>query len=115
MSPFWSSFCHQFRQCGRSGTWFIATILALVGLPALAAFLDAQGASQFIGPLFAGLTLIFGFWLFGLIRRAWKRRKDFWERRPLSSDEIRVARSKLKSAYPPRTIIKPMPDTDLKY
>jgi uncharacterized membrane protein HdeD (DUF308 family) len=93
----WRAFCQQLKECGRNGSLFI---FALLGVLAGALLITAMGK--------VALTVL---WLFGagVLARACARviRQSRPPPRlgkfpPLSSEDLRVARLKLRSRRPQR-------------
>jgi len=99
MNPFWNNLYDSFKDRRYAALFFFALgalVLSPVLLPAMALY----GLSR-------------GMWA---LRRARGNRRNKWRRAPLSRDEVRVARSKLRDGSGP--VIRPpvqVPDTDLKY
>jgi hypothetical protein len=96
----WKAFFEEFKDRGRDATPFLITLAALTCLLITAGALNESGVADFIAPglPWAGMIAVAWVlaWVVVAIRRARKRRDERWERRELSRDEWRVARSKLK-------------------
>jgi hypothetical protein len=125
MDPFWKSFFEDFRERGRDATPFLFTLAALVGLLIVGAIFDDLTRDPAVtgfmlrtlpwaGAIVAVVMVVL---VVTAIRRARGRKRERWQRRELSCDEWRVARSKLKSGSNDYNSVKPVsrpPDTDLK-
>ena len=96
MDPFWKTFFEEFKDRGRDATPFLITLAAMVCLLIVVGIVDEAGlANHIVGAVF--LAVVFAFvWAVVKIVRARTRQRERWERRELSCDEWRVARSKLK-------------------
>src|SRR5882724_11458035 len=95
MSPFWAGLFDQLKDCGRNATLFVITLGGLFVLLVVLAFICAKGLQEYLFyalPL-AGMFLLR--WTWNAVRRARRGRNDPGLNRPLSDDELRVARSKL--------------------
>ena len=108
----------------RYGALFLFTILALIGLPMVATILVAGidailrefNLEDYFLDALPGIGLLALAWGFLNFRRAQARKREKLRRTPLSRDELRVARSKLRNGMKP--INRPAartPDVDLKY
>jgi len=94
MNPFWRSFFDEFKDRGRDATPFLFTLGVLVPAVFIA---EANGLQITLALPWAGVLVVVWMliWAVGAICRHRRRRYDRWERRELSCDELRVARSKL--------------------
>jgi hypothetical protein len=96
MSPFWSGFFEQFRSCGRNGGIFVAALATFFGVLIVGLVLRQENLiPDFTGMLF-GIVIITAIWLSVAFRRA-RRSRTQLRLPPLSDDELRVAKAKLKS------------------
>ena len=104
----------------RYGVLFLSAIPAFIGLlvvvVALAAVLQVFAREEYFPQVLAGTGLLgftLGLWIF---RREQMRRRTKSQHPPLSRDELRVARSKLRNGSSPgiRSTVRG-PDMDLKY
>src|SRR5438552_9569084 len=95
MTPFWTSLFAHLKECGREATVFILTLAVLFGFLLIALILQANDLDRYVLPVLCGLGLVVLVSDLVSLRRAWKRRCERWRYSPLSSDELRVARSKL--------------------
>jgi len=96
MDPFWKTFSEEFKDRGRDATPFLFTLAALVGLCVLACIAEESGMGEYIGGgLVVAVILAFA-WKTVQHLRSRTRQQERWERKELSCDEMRVARSKLK-------------------
>jgi len=104
----------------RYAALFWSTLMMLIGLLLLAfvVYTPIHGSGlepYFIGAL-PGIGLLLLAWGFLRFRRAQLDRKKRLTRPPLSRDELRVARSKLRNGMRPIKHPAPrVPDTNLKY
>jgi hypothetical protein len=96
MSSFWTSFFEHLKDCGRNATLFIVTLAVLLGLLPLAGVLFDQDRLKNLLPAVPVVGLFALLWAGLAIRRLRVRRRERWQCLPLSGDELRVARSKLK-------------------
>ena len=97
MSPFWGSLFEHLRGCGRSATLFLFALAGFLGLVVLLAIIACQSElRQFILHALPWLSLPVAAWICVAIRRACVRRRERLLRSPLSDDELRVARLKLR-------------------
>jgi hypothetical protein len=96
MSPFWSSLFSQLRDCGRNATLFVFALAGCLGVLVLAIIVCQSELLRFILPVLPGLGLLAVAWVCVAIRRACVRRRERLLRSPLSDDELRVARLKLR-------------------
>lgn len=95
MSPFWGSFFEHLRGCGRNAALFLLAIAALfVGL-VVCVIASHSGLFQYAPHALAGILIVIAMWFCLGLQKIRKRRRERFYRRPLSSDEARVARSKL--------------------
>jgi hypothetical protein len=97
MDPFWKTFFEEFKERGRNVTPFLVTLPLLLGIVILVEWIGRTPLGESLPSiLFGAGALIVGVWVFVAMYRAWGRRSERWERKELSRDELRVARSKLK-------------------
>lgn len=95
MSPFWGSFFEHLRGCGRNTTLFFVVFAALFF--ALLASMVAQslGLFRYANQAIATVAVVLVIWFAVVVQKVRKSGHEPFKRRPLSSDEARVARSKL--------------------
>ena len=95
MSPFWGSFCEQLRSCGRDATLFLVGLVALILVLAAVAVARSFNLFEYGLPILIGASIVIiakvGFGCY----QARRRPRERFRRKPLSRDEVRVARSKL--------------------
>jgi hypothetical protein len=96
MSPFWGSFFGHLRDCGRNATLFMFALAGSLGVLVLAIIVCRSELLRFVLPVLPGLGLLVVAWVCVAIRRACVRRRERLLRSPLSDDELRVARLKLR-------------------
>ena len=95
MSPFWGSFFEHLRGRGRDATPFFLTFVGLIFALIGVAITGNLGLFQYANQALASLLILALVWCgVGLIK-ARNRQYEPFKRRLLSSDEARVARSKL--------------------
>jgi len=125
MNPFWKAFFEDFRERGRDATPFLFTLAALVGLLIVGAIFEEivrdPAVTDFMLQTLPWAGVVVVVWALILIvvaiRRARNRERERLERQELSCDELRVARSKLKSGINKFKSVKPVSrplDLDLK-
>lgn len=117
MSPFWTGFCQQFKECGRGTTSFVLTVATLLALFIAGIIIDKTEPNP---KVLAGIAALVALPFAVVVYRAWKRRRERLNFSPLSSDELVRARSKLKNGFAAPTPFKTAraqrpPDTDLKF
>ena len=119
MNSFWHNLYDKSKD-RRYGTLFLSAIPAFIGLlvilVALAAVLQAFAQEEYVLQVLTGVGLLglaWGFWKF---RQKLMRHRAKSRHPPLSRDELRVARSKLRNGSSPgiRSTVR-VPDMDLKY
>jgi len=119
MNSFWHNLYDKTKD-RRYGALFLSAIPAFIGLLVLVVTLVATlrilAQEEYFPQVLAGvglLGLVLGIWKF---RRAQLRRRAKSRHPPLSRDELRVARSKLRNGSSPgiRSTVRG-PDMDLKY
>ena len=98
MSPFWSSFCSHLRDCGRNATLFVFALAGFLGVLMVAIIVSKSELLRDALPLLPGLGLFAVAWVCVAIHRRRVRRRERMHRSPLSDDELRVARSKLRKS-----------------
>ena len=98
MSPFWSSLFGHLRDCGRNATLFVFALAGSLGVLVVAIVVCKSELLQFVSPVLPGLGLLAVAWVCVAIHRARVRRRERLHRSPLSDDELRVARSKLRKS-----------------
>jgi hypothetical protein len=98
MNSLWENLYDRFKD-RRYGALFLIVALAFIGLLALGAILEASlgglGLQDSVADALAIAVALMFVWIAGLL---WHRRQGRYDRQkfpPLSSDEKRVARSKL--------------------
>lgn len=131
MDPYWENI-YDSRKDRDYGRLFLSTFLAVLGSLILAALIcGIRGADNFQAYLpelwsaFAIFTAISTWMVWRWIRFELKCRKERLKHSKLSRDEVAKARLKLRTgAYPAtfrrqrkpaRTVLRRLPDTDLKY
>ncbi|MFZ0826286.1 MAG: hypothetical protein WAO02_02580 [Verrucomicrobiia bacterium] len=104
----------------RYGALFVSVLFAFFGLLILGAvicgLLYEVGSEEYFGEALLGIGILGLTWGFLKFRQARARSREKLRRGPLSRDEMRVARSKLRNGM--KTIHRPaprVPDTNLKY
>ena len=96
MDPFWKAFFEEFKERGRNVTPFLVTVPLLLGVVILVELAGRTPLGEsLLSILFGTGVLLIGVWIFVAICRNDSRQSERWERKELSSDELRVARSKL--------------------
>ena len=104
----------------RYGALFLFALLAFLGLPFFGAitygFLRETGLEEYFGEALLGIGILCLVWCLVKFCQAWRRGEEKMRREPLSRDELRVARSKLRNGMKPMRRPAPRtPDTNLKY
>jgi hypothetical protein len=104
----------------RYGVLFLFTLLTFLGLPFLGAMIYAIlrefGSEEYFVEALPGIGFLGIAWAFLKFWQARKRSREKLRYGPLSRDELRVARSKLRNGMKPIIRAAPQPpDTDLKY
>jgi hypothetical protein len=95
MSPFWGSFFENVRGRGRNATLFLV-VLAILFFALFASMIpSSRDLLQFADAVIAGIVVFLVAWFCVAAHKARERNRDRFSRRPLSCDELRVARSKL--------------------
>jgi hypothetical protein len=128
MSSFWNNQYDSFKD-RHYAALFWSTLMALIGLLILTAYVTAQlseswlreywsefGLPEYVPGVLPGLGLLILAWGILKFRKACLGNRGKLRRGPLSRDEWRMARSKLKNGMKP--IQRPaarVPDTNLKY
>ena len=111
MSPFWSAFANQLRDCGRGATWFLVALgggFVLLVMGALA--VEKGHVNEVIGVAAVGGVLMV-FQLGVAIRRAVQWRRHRLKFPQLSDDELNKARTKLAKRSQPA---RPLPTLPVK-
>jgi len=96
MSPLWSSLFEHLKDCGRDATLFVVTLAGLFGLLLLAVIAGEHDRYKNLVPALPVIGAFAMVWTGLTIRRARARRREPWRYLPLSGDELRAARSKLR-------------------
>jgi uncharacterized protein (DUF58 family) len=115
MNSHWSNLYDSFKD-RRYGGLFVFSILAFIGLLVLGAAIGLFNQQIFFPYLLPGIGLLAAAWIWRGLRRARVERKKRLQHSPLSRDELRAARSKLRNGMKP--INRPAQqslDTFLKY
>ena len=118
MPSIWDNFYDSFKD-RRYAALFWSTLMVLIGLLVLGAFIEAILSGLDLGYFLEALVvpaILFLVWGVVKFRQAYLRNREKLPRGPLSRDELRVARSKLRHGM--RPIQRPVPrapDTNLKY
>ena len=84
------------RDCGRHANLFIFALAGCLGVLLLAIMVCQSELRRFIFPALPWLGVFLLVWVCLAIRRVRRRRRERLPRSPLSDDELRVARSKLR-------------------
>jgi hypothetical protein len=119
MNSFWDNQYDSFKD-RHYAALFWSTLMALIGLLALgvfiAAILSEFGMQQYFLEALPGIGILFLAWAFLKFRQARIRSREKLPHGPLSRDELRLARSKLRNGMKPIQRPAPRtPDTNLKY
>jgi len=119
MNSFWDNQYDHFKD-RRYAAIFWSTLMILIGLLALGVFiavaLSEFGLQEYFLEALPGLGILGLAWGFLKFRQARARSREKLRRGPLSRDEMRVARSKLRNGMKPSKRPAPrVPDTNLKY
>ena len=125
MFNLWDNLYDKFKDC-RYGALFLASVLAffgvlLVGAVTAASLRTLSADSQYDLERYflessPALVILLIAWVILKLRRAQRRSRERSRYAPLSRDELRIARSKLRNGT--RPIHRPAPrapDTNLKY
>ena len=96
MNHFWANFFEHLRDCGRSATLFMLTLAVLFALLIATVIIIENDLHKYLLPAIPVLILYTVAWAGLAIRRVRSRRRQRLENRPLSFDEMRVARLKLR-------------------
>ncbi len=100
----------------RYGTLFLICLALFLGVLPLAVWISQNSSEEFLSVALPLATLCFGVWTAIFFRRAFFHRPEESDFPKLSSDERRVARSKLKNNMKqPGRMAPRAPDMDLKY
>jgi 5-bromo-4-chloroindolyl phosphate hydrolysis protein len=119
MNSFWDNQYDNFKD-RHYAALFWSTLMALIGLLALgviiAAVLSGVGMQQYFQKALPAIGILGLAWVFLKSRQAQMRSRERLTHDPLSRDELRVARSKLRNGMKPIQRPAPrVPDTNLKY
>ncbi len=95
MTPFWGSFFEHLRGCGRRAPLFMVAMAGLLVLIVVGSSLEHAFPGYRIHAL-SGAALITMIWVAALCLRARSRRRERLERQPLSENEWRIARRRLR-------------------
>jgi membrane protease YdiL (CAAX protease family) len=95
MKPTWSTLYDDVKD-RRYALLFLIAMPLLLGIASVVGLIENSPLAQDFPVILFLLGVIVVLWVFGTIWRRRKRRPERWERKKLSSDELRVARSKLK-------------------
>ena len=95
MSPFWGSFYEQVRSGGRNATIFLVAFAACFVVLIAAVIASSLNLFQYSDQVLAIVAILVLLRVAVVISRARNRPRERFRRKPLSSDEARVARSKL--------------------
>jgi choline-glycine betaine transporter len=119
MPSSWNNFYDSSKD-RRYAALFWSTLMSLIGLLVLAAsgfaVLSGLGMQDYFLEALPALAILFLVWGILRFRRAYLQNREKLPRGPISRDELRVARSKLRNGM--RPIQRPAPrapDTNLKY
>ena len=91
---FWRNLYDQFKD-RRYAALFLMALLASIALAVPAAKIYEAWRSEYLLYLWPGIGLLAAGFGWSVFRRARARRRNRWNYRPLSCDEVCVARSKL--------------------
>src|SRR5271165_6760683 len=125
MSSFWNTQYDSFKDRHYAAI-FWSTLMALIGLLILSAYVAALlseswmgeywsefGLPEYVLGVLPGIGLLLLAWGFLKFRRAHLRNREKLRHGPLSRDELRVARSKLRNGMKPINRPAPrVPDTN---
>jgi len=117
MNLFWASFFEHLKSCGRDATIFLVTLSALALLAIGSGMSGVNMPDNVLVFVLAAFSAAAALSVGVAFRRAWKECRGGRCGR-LSSDELRVARSKLVNGVRGFKSVKPAarpPDVDLKY
>jgi len=119
MNPFRPHLYDDFKD-RRYAALFLATLATCLGLLILGVIVFAVAASYGVQKYFTimlpGIGLLAVAWIWRVVRRVRANHRQQLRNSPLSRDELRVARSKLRNGMKPfGRPAPPAPDTDLKY
>jgi hypothetical protein len=119
MNSIWNNLYDSIKD-RRYGLLFFAALVAFLGLIVLGAMIysitGANNLQQFFMPALPGIGILLVALSWRIIRRARTRWRGQLKYPPLSRDEIRKARSKLRNEkLPMRQAAPRAPDIDLKY
>jgi hypothetical protein len=95
MSPFWGSFFEQVRSGGRNATIFLLAFAACFVVLIVAGIASELNLFQYTGQVLTAVIILATMRLAVALHKARSRPRERFRRKPLSSDEARVARSKL--------------------
>ena len=119
MNSFWDNQYDRFKD-RHYAALFWSTLMALFGAlvlgSLLAALLSECGMQAYVLDVMPGVAILALAWAILKFRQARRRSREKLQRGPLSRDELRIARSKLRNGM--RPIHRPaprVPDTNLKY
>ena len=104
----------------RYGALFLSAMLTFFGSLVVGVIvfrsLQEVGLEEYYLEAFSAIGLLYLAWFIWMWRRAWKRNREKLRFGPLSRDELRIARSKLRNGMNPSHRPAPrVPDTNLKY
>jgi hypothetical protein len=119
MSSFWDNQYDRYKD-RRYAALFLSSLVAFFGLLILgaiiAAVLHSLGLEEYFLEALPGIGILGLAWGFLKFRQAQVERNKRLSHSPLSRDELRVARSKLRNGMKPIHHPAPrVPDTNLKY
>lgn len=131
MDPYWGNIYDRTKDCNY-GRLFLGIFLAVLGSLILGALIcGIQGAADLQAHLpelwsgFAVFTMVSGWMIWRWIRFELKCRRDRLKHSKLSRDEVAKAQLKLRRGTypatfrrqrkPARSVLRRLPDTDLKY
>jgi len=119
MNSFWDNPYDHFKDRRYAGL-FWSSLMALFGGLVLSAFIAALlfglGMQEYFLEALPGIGILFVAWVVLKFRQARARSREKLQHGPLSRDELRIARSKLRNGM--RRINRPasrVPDTNLRY
>src|ERR1700742_2714310 len=95
MSPFWGSFYEHLKSCGRDATYFVLALAGLFIVLVATVIANSMNLFQYADQILAVFAVVVVVRLCLMANKIRKRGQERFRPRPLSRDEMRVARSKL--------------------
>ncbi len=109
MSPFWSAFANQLRDCGRSATWFLVALGGGFVVLVVSAWALQNGHGDALAAAAAVVGVLLIYHLTAAIRRAVQWRRHRLKFPQLSDDELNKARTKLARRSKPAGPLPSLP------